>query len=432
MKLNHFKVSIIILLIGTVITKIGSFIIKVLFTRVIGVQGLSYYTIIIPTVSLFITMSSLSIPLSLSKVIGENKYSTKQVIISTFIVLIIIQFVLMAIFILITPIISEYFLHDKKLSILIYAFILTLPFISTSSILKGYYLGKKMVIPNIISNILEQVIRIIFLVFILPRLVIINLWLGLVSYILLNIITEILSIIILNLFLPKNKNIRKDDLIVNKDIVKDVFSISLPVTSSHLIGSIGFFFEPIILTNMLLFNGYSLDYVMGEYAIYNSYVISLLILPSFFIGAMCQLFVPEISKHKKNQNYKQLKLRIREIIIYSFLLGLIYLVILFLFKENLLKILYHTDKGIIYINILIPFFILYYLEYPLHSILEALGYSKNVFLTSLYGTIIKSVALILLSLKKIGIYALIYAEIIYLLVIFFLLLWFLWKAHHSF
>ena len=138
MKLNHFKVSIIILLIGTVITKIGSFIIKVLFTRVIGVQGLSYYTIIIPTVSLFITMSSLSIPLSLSKVIGENKYSTKQVIISAFIVLIIIQFVLMAIFILITPIISEYFLHDKKLSILIYAFILTLPFISTSSILKGY------------------------------------------------------------------------------------------------------------------------------------------------------------------------------------------------------------------------------------------------------------------------------------------------------
>lgn len=432
MKLNHFKVSIIILLIGTVITKIGSFIIKVLFTRVIGVQGLSYYTIIIPTVSLFITMSSLSIPLSLSKVIGENKYNTKQVIISTFIALIIIQFVLMVVFILITPIISNYFLHDKELSILIYAFIFTLPFISTSSILKGYYLGKKMVIPNIISNILEQGIRIIFLVFILPRLVIINLWLGLVSYILLTILTEIVSILTLNFFLPKNINIKKDDLILNKDIVKDVFSISLPVTSSHLIGSIGFFFEPVILTNMLLLSGYSIEYIMSEYAIYNSYVISLLILPSFFIGAMCQLFVPEISKYKKDQNHKQLVLRIREIIVYSFLIGLIYLVILFFYKENLLNIIYHTEKGIKYINTLIPFFIIYYLEYPFHSVLEALGYSKKVFITSLYGTIIKIVVLILLSLKKIGIYALIYAEIIYLFVTFFLLLHFFRRALHNF
>ena len=53
-----------------------------------------------------------------------------------------------------------------------------------------------------------------------------------------------------------------------------------------MIGSITYFFEPIILTNMLKYIGYSNDYITLEYGIINGYVYPLLLLPSFFTLAI--------------------------------------------------------------------------------------------------------------------------------------------------
>ena len=39
-------------------------------------------------------------------------------------------------------------------------------------------------------------------------------------------------------------------------------NISIPATSSKIIGSISYFLEPIILTNILLFVGYTKEYII--------------------------------------------------------------------------------------------------------------------------------------------------------------------------
>lgn len=69
---------------------------------------------------------------------------------------------------------------------------------------------------------------------------------------------------------------------------KEILSISIPTVSGRLVGNIGFFFEPILLTNILLFAGYSMDFILNEYGAYNAYTISLLAMPSFFI--CCYIF----------------------------------------------------------------------------------------------------------------------------------------------
>ena len=232
--------------------------------------------------------------------------------------------------------------------------------------------------------------------------------------------------------MPPHKKIKKNELIINKSIFKEVLSMSIPITSSHIIGSIAFFLEPIIITNILLHKGFTITYISSEYAIYNAYVIPMLTLPAFFINAMCQIFIPEISKNNKNNNYHTLKKRIKEAIIYSFFIGLCYLLILTFQKEFLLKFLYNTEKGLPYLNILIPFFLLFYLEYPLHSIIEALGHPKKIFYISLIGIIVKIIVLIILLLKKIGMYALVYAEIANIILVVFLLSFHLANLYRSF
>ena len=42
---------------------------------------------------------------------------------------------------------------------------ITLPFISTSSILRGYFFGKEKMIPHVLSNVVEDIARMLLLYF---------------------------------------------------------------------------------------------------------------------------------------------------------------------------------------------------------------------------------------------------------------------------
>ena len=77
-----------------------------------------------------------------------------------------------------------------------------------------------------------------------------------------NILSELTSILILFLFLPKNFKINKKDFVPKKENIKDVLNISIPTTGSRIIGNIGYFLEPIILTFVLLRMGYSNEFIV--------------------------------------------------------------------------------------------------------------------------------------------------------------------------
>lgn len=412
MKRDTFKMSIFILLIGGFITKIFGFLIKILFTRTIGQEGISLYTIVMPTYSLLITIATFALPISISKLVSENKIRSKTIVFSTACFILLFNAVFIIFILFLAPVISKYLLKQPNVTPLIWAMVATLPFISISSILKGYFLGKFKVAPNTISNIFEQLFRIFFLIVILPYFAQKNVMLGVILFILVNVITELISIFTFSLFLPKKAFLHKEGLTVQKNIINRVLFISIPSVSSRFIGNIGFFLEPIILTNLLLFSGYSNNFILTEYAAYNAYAIGLLTLPSFFVSAISQILIPEISKfHAKKETF-MIKKRLKQALIYSFLIGLVSSVFILWFRNPLLMILYKTTNGSDYILALAPFFVLFYLEAPLSSTLQALDKSKTAMKITLYGMILKLVLLTILSLAHIGLYSLVISEII--------------------
>ena len=412
MKRDTFKMSIFILLIGGFITKIFGFLIKILFTRTIGQEGISLYTIVMPTYSLLITIATFALPISISKLVSENKIRSKTIVFSTACFILLFNAVFIIFILFLAPVISKYLLKQPNVTPLIWAMVATLPFISISSILKGYFLGKFKVAPNTISNIFEQLFRIFFLIVILPYFAHKSVMLGVILFILVNVITELISIFTFSLFLPKKAFLHKEGLTVQKNIINRVLSISIPSVSSRFIGNIGFFLEPIILTNLLLFSGYSNNFILTEYAAYNAYAIGLLTLPSFFVSAISQILIPEISKfHAKKETF-MIKKRLKQALIYSFLIGLVSSVFILWFRNPLLMILYKTTNGSDYILALAPFFVLFYLEAPLSSTLQALDKSKTAMKITLYGMILKLVLLNILSLAHIGLYSLVISEII--------------------
>ena len=420
MKKDTFKMSIFILLIGGLITKILSFIIRVLFTRTITDEGMNLYTIVSPTFSLLIALASFSLPISISKIISKQTTARPKIMFTSLFFGLTFSFALLLLVLLLAPFISSTLLKKETLTPLIYAMAFTLPFISITSVLKGYFLGKMKVIPNTVSNIFEQLARIIFLIFLLPKLVSKSIILGVVSYILFNIITEIISIFVFYLYLPKKIMLTKNDFLPSKSIINEILATSIPSVSGRIIGNIAFFLEPILLTNILLFVGYPSSYILAEYASYNAYAIGLLTLPSFFIAAICQILIPEISKYYNLKNYTLVKKRMKQALKYSFTIGLFFSIFLFFTRDFFLEILYKTTRGSDYIFILAPFFVLFYLEAPLTSTLQAINKAKDAMKITLLGAIIKLLIMSILSFLRVGIYGLVFSEIINIIIVVFL------------
>ena len=407
---NLFFKSTIILIISGFFTKIIGFIIRIVYTRIIGEYGISLLTIATPTYSLLLTIATLAIPISISKLVAENKGRSIRILSTAAFIILTINFALIIIIIFTKDFIANNLLKEPLASPLLLAYALTLPFVSISSVLKGYFAGKQNMIPHATSNIIEQIIRLILISTIIPLLMQKNVMIAIIGLILLTIVSEISSMIVFLFFLPKHINYHTN-LLPSKNISKKILNISIPSVSGRIIGNIGYFLEPIILTNILLLNGYSNHYILVEYGAYNAYALSLLTMPGFFIGAISTALIPEISREYKNNNTIKVKKRIKEALLFALLIGTSFSIIILVYRKQLLLILYNTIKGTNYIKILAPFFVLFYLEGVLTSSLQAIGKAKKNMQISLYGVIIKLLIMSILSFCNIGIYSLVIAEI---------------------
>jgi stage V sporulation protein B len=406
---NKFIKSTIILVIGGIITKLLSFIIRIYFTRVIK-DGINIYSLIMPTYSLLITITQLGFPIAISNIIAKGEKRGKNIMSSIVPVSLLLNLILILIVIFSAKYLSNNLLREPDTYYPLIALSLVLPFISLSSIIRGYFFGKQQMMPHSISNIIEQLFKLFIVLVILPHLLKYGTIVAVCGYILISILSESISIVVFLLYLPKNFKIERKDIKPDFGTIKDVLAIGLPAVGSRIIGNIGYFFEPIILSYMLLKTGFTNDYIISNYAIYNTYVIGLLIVPTFLLGAIGTSMLPEISKNINNK--EKVRRLLKKTMIFSLIIGVFSNIVLYFSCDFILNLLFDTTDGCNYIRFLAPFFIMFYFESPLTSILQAYNMTGYIMKTTIIGVIIKLVSLTLLSLFHIGIYALILSEVI--------------------
>ena len=410
MKKNKFVVATLILIIGGFITKILSMVIKIVMTRLVGTEGIGLYMLVNPTFMLFIAICTLGMPTAISKLVSEDKRNNKKLVFSAVLIAIIINILIMLTILISGRFIANNLLHEPRSYYSIIAIGLVLPFISISSILRGYFFGKQKMIPHVVSNITEDITRLISIILFTPLFLMKGLEYAVAFLILSNIISELTSIIILFFFLPKNFKLNKNDITPNLSNIKDILEISLPTTGSRLIGTIGAFFEPIILTFFLLKTGFTNQYILTEYGVLNGYVMPLILLPSFFTGAISQALLPIVSQGYSNKKYEYVRNKIKQALFFSLLIGIPATLIFTFIPEIPLKLIFNTNEGINYIKVLAPICLLHYIQAPLTSTLQAIGKSHTAMLGTLVGMILRTVCLIVCCNMGLGLWSLVIAS----------------------
>ena len=423
---NKFIISTIILIIGGGITKILAMIIKIFLTRIIGDSGIGLYMLILPTFNLFITLCTMSLSTSISKLIAQSGNS-KKVVLSIVPISLIYNFILMILLIILAPFIANRLLNNRLAYYPIMGISFTLPFICLSSILKGYFYGKENMSPYVISNIIEQIVRLILIIFMIPKLLDFGTPIAVLGVVLINIVSEFSSIVCLILFLP-SKSFRLEHFKFDKNIFKDILNVSISSTGSRLIGSISYFLEPILLSFILLRIGYDSNYILTEYGVITGYVYPLLLLPSFFTMAISTSLLPVISSNYSRGNYRYTKKKLKQALYLSLFVGIFFTIIFMLIPDMLLKFIYNTSLGSNYIKIIAPFFLLHYIQGPLTSYLQAVDMAKVAMIGTLVGAIIKNILLLVLPIYM-GIWGFIVASLVN---IFYVTIQHIWYTKKSF
>ena len=407
MKNKSFIKSTIILMIGGLLTKLLGILIRVIMTRNGGIEVISLYMLIMPTFSLMMAISQLGFSTGISKVVSENKENNKKILFSILPISIFINIILTIFLIFTSHFIAFNLLKKEQAYLPILSISLVLPFDSLSSILRGFFFGKEKMIPHVVSNISEQIVRLLFMICILPYILYKGVVFTTTSLILINVLSELISSIVLIFFLPKTFKIEKKDLSLNIKSSKNVLETSLPTTMTRIIGTISYFFEPIILNYFLTKNGYSTNYIIIEYGVINGFVMPILLLPSFFTGAISNALLPVISREYSKGNLNYSKKKLKQALFLSLLIGFTSTIIIFSNPYIFLNILYKTTRGSDYIKNVALIFLLYYIEAPLASFLQATNNSKLMMYDNFIGIIFKTIFLIILSfIPNIGLYSL--------------------------
>lgn len=417
MKKSLFFKSAFILLIGSIVTKGLGFLIRIVFTRIVGPEGINLHSLVMPTYSLLISLTQLGLPMAISTITARGTVRGKKIMFSVAPIVLLLNLVTMVVIIFSANFIACTLLDEPRAVYPIMAMAFILPFISISSILRGYFFGKQKMMPHTMSNIIEQVARFCIIIAFLPKLVEFGPVYGVCGFILLSIISEFISIVVFLLYLPKNFSIKKEDLKPDLATTRDVMNLCLPTVGGRIFGNVAYFFEPVILTYVLKLVGYSNEFIVSEYGIFNAYVVPLLVIPSFIVQAVSTALIPEVSKSYEKNDRKNIRKRLKQSLLLSFMLGLVTNTFVFLFPEFLLDTVYGTTAGATYIRVLSLVFIMYNLEGPLSSTLQALGHTGLAFKATTIGVIVKTISIAVLSLLKIGLYGLVVGEILNIVVV---------------
>ena len=394
-KKNQSLYLLNVLFLGTR-AKIISLLSKIIMNRELGVEAMGLFSLVNPLIVLLISLSNLSLPSAIATLISKYPKKDKKILIASFSIFLVLSLTLMIITFFMDNFIASSILKNPNAIHCIRASLLMIPLTGLSAIIKGYYLGKGDIELTSSSQTYEEAGRLLFII------IVVSIFSNSTSPLKASFAVyslafgEIFQIGYMLLFSSTNKKNIIPSFIRNikesKEEIKPILGISIPLSLSRLVGSITYFFEPIIFTNVMLQNGFTSEYLTYDYGILSSYVMPILFMPSFISVALGNYLLPNmgrlISKHKENESIKLLL----KIIITCSVLGFIISLLLFIFGEKILIMLYGKSLGYEYLKVLCFPFIIYYIETPIISALNIFELSKN----SLASTIISSLVRVIL------------------------------------
>lgn len=375
--------SFIILSTSTAITKIFSIINRMVLARSLSTDAMALFILVIPTLSLCITLGQLGIPSAVFRLISNPKYKNHKIILSAVCISFFSCITIMTLLFFSTNYIALELFKTKEAIQPLYILCLFIPFVAISGILKNYYLAKENVYIIAKAQLIEEIARLLFIIIVIKYKSFYQ-DTTIVSFAYLSMVVgEFVAIIYMMIRLNDKPKYFFNLLPCFKQNlqIKDLLNIALPITGTRLYHSFVSFLEPIILIAVLS-STLSTTQIHQDYAIMSGFVISILVTPTFFNTVIYRLLLPIITKDIYQKDKKATHRHLMYGLLSCFLISLPFTILFYFFSKECLQFIYNTTDGWQQLKYLSIPFTLFYLQTPLSVILHALNKNKIIFIIS--------------------------------------------------
>lgn len=411
MQKGKFLSNAIMLTLTTFLLRLVFTAFRVVVSNKVGAEcmGLYQLTFAIYGISLNVACSGINFAVIrlVSHAQAQGKYSIKHIMRKSFVYSAffgIFAFLLVYFF---ADKIALYWLFDKRSALSIKIFAVSLPFISLSSAVTGFFYALGRVKITLFSRILEQILEIVFFFIFIGLVPQGNIELSCATIVLSSSLSEIVGAVFLAVccaFFKENKKPKENGIF--KKICSTAFSAAVGTYLKSGLQTLENTLVPIGFRKY----GASQSEALSGYGVLCSMVMPTIFFPSFVLSAFSMLLIPEFTRAQSLNRQKEIQKNTAFTVRLTLYFALFVSVNFICFGKPLGDALYNTDKAGELIKIMAPLVPFMYLDSIADALLKGLGEYNRVIIYSTIDTVV-SILLILMTVWRFGLYG-------YILVVF--------------
>src|SRR5690625_672095 len=164
-----FLQGTLMLVIAGMITRFLGFINRLVMARLMGEEGMGLYMMALPSLFVLNTLTQIGLPIAISKRVAEanathDENKIKSILIVALTLTILTSIIFTASLIYFAPYIANHQLTQNRTIFPLWAVAPIIPLVAITSVLKGYFQGKQNMKPQSYALVIEQTVRIIFVI----------------------------------------------------------------------------------------------------------------------------------------------------------------------------------------------------------------------------------------------------------------------------
>ncbi len=411
MKKTIFIKNALILTASSLILRFVGIIFKVWLAKEIGSEGIGLYQLVFSVYMLATTFAISGTSTAVTRLVAEelalgSKKSTLKILRRAIEITLIIAFVSVVILYFGAEFIANRFLNDARAIPALKILPVSLPFIGITSCLRGYFVARRKITPTALSQIFEQAIRIVLILFLINKFSHGGLSSSCFAVILGDCMAEILSFLVLYLsylFDKRNLNSLSGRSRPPFPIVKQILHISVPITSGRYLNTALRTAENILVPKNLAKYRFGSENALSQFGMIKGMALPILFFPSTILNSVSTLLIPEISEASARNHNWVVKSASEKILKMTSLIGFIFGAIFFVAGEEIGFLLYKDHSVGFLLKALSPIVPLMYLDSICDGILKGLDQQVFTFRTAISDSLIR-IVLISVMLKRMGLW----------------------------
>ncbi len=294
---------------------------------------------------------------------------------------------------LLAPTIGEKWLRDARTVTSLRLFAITLPLISLSSALNGYFVAVRRVYKNAAVQVFEQGLKIFGTMQLLSLLMGRGIEATCCALVLGGTLAEIFSCAISASFylFERKSSFPKSDPTAGRREGKKLIGISLPIAFTAYMRSGLITLEHILIPIGLRSSGSTHQAALIAYGSIQSMALPVVLYPAALISSFAGLLVPEVAESKVRGEKKRIRYMIGRVWSLSMIFSIGVAGILICFSHEIGEALYPSTQAGYYIRILAPLIPIMYVDTATDAIMKGLGeqvYSMKINIADAFISVI--------------------------------------------